>query len=129
MTGPPVIVGLIGMLIAWWFYIKQPDLPKKLAESMHGLYTLAAATNIRWTKFTPRVIVAPLLWISTNMLWHTVDEGVIDGTVNGSARVAREAGGQLRELRSGNTRSYASWVVIGAVGFAAILLVVWMKVH
>ena len=61
-------------------------------------------------------IIQPLLWISTNVLWHVVDEGVIDGTVNGTARVARETGAQLREIQSGNTRSYARWVVIGAVG-------------
>jgi NADH-quinone oxidoreductase subunit L len=128
VTGPPVIVGLIGILIAWWFYIKRPDLPKKLAASMHGLYELLL--NKYWVdELYAATIVRPLLWISTNVLWHTVDEGIIDGTVNGSARVAREAGGKLRELQSGNARSYASWVVIGAVSFAAILLGVWMKVR
>jgi NADH-quinone oxidoreductase subunit L len=128
VTGPPVIVGLIGILIAWWFYIKRPDLPKKLAQSMHGLYELLL--NKYWVdELYAATIVRPLLWISTNVLWHTVDEGIIDGTVNGSARVARETGGKLRELQSGNARSYASWVVIGAVSFAAILLGVWMKVR
>jgi len=128
VTGPPVIVGLIGILIAWWFYIKRPDLPKKLAASMHGLYELLL--NKYWVdELYAATIVRPLLWISTNVLWHRVDEGIIDGTVNGSARVARDAGGKLRELQSGNARSYASWVVIGAVSFAAILLGVWMKVR
>jgi NADH-quinone oxidoreductase subunit L len=128
VTGPPVIVGLLGILIAWWFYIKRPDLPKKLAASMHGLYELLL--NKYWVdELYAATIVRPLLWISTNVLWHTVDEGIIDGTVNGSARAAREAGGKLRELQSGNARSYASWVVIGAVSFAAILLGVWMKVR
>jgi len=128
VTGPPVIVGLIGILIAWWFYIKRPDLPKKLAASMHGLYELLL--NKYWVdELYAATIVRPLLWISTNVLWHRVDEGIIDGTVNGSARVARDAGGKFRELQSGNARSYASWVVIGAVSFAAILLGVWMKVR
>jgi NADH-quinone oxidoreductase subunit L len=72
------------------------------------------------------VIVRPLLWVSTNVLWHVVDEGVIDGTVNGVASVAREAGGQLRQLQSGNARSYATWVVVGAVGFTVLLLGLWM---
>jgi NADH-quinone oxidoreductase subunit L len=72
------------------------------------------------------LIVRPLLWISTNVLWHVVDEGVIDGTVNSTARVARESGGQLRRLQSGNTRSYAAWVVMGAVGFTVLLLgILW----
>ena len=128
LTGPPVIVGLIGILIAWWFYIRKPDLPKKLAQSMYGLYTLVLH-KYYVDEIYGAVIIRPLLWISTNVLWHTVDEGLIDGTVNGSARLARETGGQLRELQSGNARSYASWVVVGAVGVTALLLGIWMKVH
>ena len=128
LTGPPVIVGLIGILLAWWFYIRRPDLPKKLAQSMYGLYTLVLH-KYYVDEIYAAVIVRPLLWISTNVLWHVVDEGLIDGTVNGSARLARETGGKLRELQSGNARSYASWVVVGAVGVTALLLGIWMKVH
>jgi len=128
VTGPPVIVGLIGILVAWWFYIRRPELPEKLARSMHGLYTLLL-NKYYVDEIYAATIVRPLLWISTNVLWHTVDEGLIDGTVNGSARLAREAGGKLRELQSGNARSYASWVVVGAVGVTALLLGIWMKVH
>jgi NADH-quinone oxidoreductase subunit L len=128
LTGPPVIVGLIGILIAWWFYIRKPDLPKKLAQTMYGLYTLVL-NKYYVDEIYGALIVRPLLWISTNVLWHTVDEGLIDGTVNGSARLARETGGKLRELQSGNARSYASWVVVGAVGVTALLLGIWMKVH
>jgi hypothetical protein len=32
----------------------------------------------------------------------------------------------LRELQSGNARSYATWVVLGAVGFTVLLLGLWM---
>jgi NADH-quinone oxidoreductase subunit L len=128
LTGPPVIVGLIGILVAWWFYIRRPDLPKKLASSMYGIYTLVLH-KYYVDEIYAAVIVRPLLWISTNVLWHTVDEGLIDGTVNGSARLARDTGGKLRELQSGNARSYASWVVVGAVGVTALLLGIWMKVH
>jgi NADH-quinone oxidoreductase subunit L len=128
VTGPPVIVGLLGILVAWWFYIRKPELPKKLAQSIDGLYTLLL-NKYYVDQLYAAVIVRPLLWISTNVLWHTVDEGIIDGAVNGAARLAREGGGQLRELQSGNARSYATWVVLGAVGVTALLLGVWIKVH
>jgi len=72
------------------------------------------------------LIVRPLLWISTNVLWHVVDEGVIDGVVNGSAHLARLSGRQVRRLQSGNTRSYASWVLIGVVGFTVLLLALFV---
>ena len=59
------------------------------------------------------------------MLWHVVDESLIDGTVNGSATVAQRVGGRLRRIQSGNTRSYASWMVMGAIGVTALLLGFW----
>jgi NADH-quinone oxidoreductase subunit L len=120
LTGWPVIVGVLGLLVAWWFYIKRPDTPKRLAASVHGLYTLLL-NKYYVDEIYAALIVRPLLWISTNVLWHVVDEGLIDGTVNGTATVARGSGAQARKLQSGNTRSYAAWVILGAVGFTAIL--------
>jgi len=123
-----VLIALIGFFVAWWFYIRKPGTAEKLAERMHGAYTLVL-NKYYVDEIYLALIVRPLLWVSTNVLWHVVDEGIIDGTVNGTGRVAREAGGQLRELQSGNARSYATWVVIGAVGVTAVLLGVWGMVH
>jgi NADH-quinone oxidoreductase subunit L len=125
LTGIPVILAVLGLLLAWWFYIRKPDAAKRAMQSMHGLYTLVC-NKYYVDEIYGALIVRPLLWISTNVLWHFVDETLIDGTVNGTARVAREAGGQLREIQSGNARSYASWVVVGAVGFTLLLIALWM---
>jgi NADH-quinone oxidoreductase subunit L len=128
LLAPGVIVALIGLLTAWWFYIRRPELPKKLAQSMHGLYTLLL-NKYYVDEIYLAVIVRPLLWISTNIFWHTVDEKVIDGAVNGVATGARELGGELRQIQSGNPRSYATWVVIGAVGVTVLVLGVWGMVR
>ncbi|MFZ3199959.1 MAG: NADH-quinone oxidoreductase subunit L [Candidatus Acidiferrales bacterium] len=121
LSAVAVLVALAGLLVAWWFYIRRPEAPKRLARSLHGLYTLIL-NKYYVDEIYAALIVRPLLWISTNVLWHVVDERVIDGAVNGAANSARGWGGQLRELQSGNERSYASWVVIGAVGFTVLLL-------
>jgi NADH-quinone oxidoreductase subunit L len=92
---------------------------------MRGLYALVY-NKYYVDQIYGALIVRPLLWISTNVLWHFVDEKLIDGAVNGTGRVAREAGGQLREIQSGNARSYATWVVVGAVGFTVLLIALWM---
>jgi NADH-quinone oxidoreductase subunit L len=128
LTGYPVLIALAGLLIAWWFYIKSPQTPKKLAESLRGPYTLVLH-KYYVDELYNAVIIQPLLWISTNVLWHVVDEGVIDGTVNGVARVSRETGSELREIQSGNARSYATWVVIGAVGVTVLMLGLWGMVR
>ena len=64
------------------------------------------------------------VWISDKILWHVVDERVIDGTVNGVATVSRETGDRLRHANTGNIRSYATWIVLGVVVFTSLLL--WM---
>src|SRR6202162_4691625 len=40
LLGAPVIAGLLGFLVAWWFYIQSPETPKKLADSLAGPYKL-----------------------------------------------------------------------------------------
>jgi len=127
LTGWPVIVAVLGLLLAWWFYIRRPDAAKRAMQSMRGLYTLIY-NKYYVDEIYAALFVRPLLWISINVLWHVVDEKVIDGTLNSIAHVSREAGGQVRELQSGNARSYAAWVVVGAVGFTILLLGlgIWM---
>jgi NADH-quinone oxidoreductase subunit L len=127
LSGMAVGVALIGLFVAWWFYIRKPEAPKKLERSLHGPYKLLL-NKYYMDEIYLAMIVRPLLWLSTNVLWRVVDEGLIDGTVNGAAHMAQGTGKQLRKLQSGNARSYASWVVIGAVGVTVVLLGIWMKV-
>ena len=123
LLGAPVIAGLLGFLLAWWFYIRSPETPKKIAESLSAPYKLLREKYFV-DELYAAVIVRPLVWISDKVLWHAVDEGVIDGAVNGVARVSRESGDRLRYICSGNTRSYATWILLGAVIFTSLLL--WM---
>jgi len=51
LLGAPVIAGLVGLFLAWWFYIRSPETPKKLAVS------LAAALQIAERKIFYRRIV------------------------------------------------------------------------
>jgi NADH-quinone oxidoreductase subunit L len=67
------------------------------------------------------LIVRPLLWISTNVFWKAVDVAGIDGTVNGIAHGATAVGDGTRHAQSGNTRSYAVWVVVGAIIVLAVI--------
>jgi NADH-quinone oxidoreductase subunit L len=61
------------------------------------------------------ILVNPLRRVSESFLWKTVDAKVIDGLyVNGSAGLALNAGGLMRRMQSGNLRSYATWILLGA---------------
>ena len=120
-SGFAVLAGVIGLAIAWFIYLGDPERPKRLAKSLGGLYKLVYGKYFV-DEIYGALIIKPLIWGSEHILWHVVDEGMIDGTVNGAADAARAAGGQARKLQSGNARSYATWVIIGAVGFTALLL-------
>jgi NADH-quinone oxidoreductase subunit L len=123
LLGAPVIAGLVGFFLAWWFYIRSPETPKKLAASLAAPYKLLSGKYFI-DELYAAVIVRPLVWISDKVLWHVVDERVIDGTVNGVARVSRETGDRLRYASTGNIRSYAAWILMGVVVFTSLLL--WM---
>ena len=123
LIGAPVIAGLLGFLLAWWLYIKSPATPKKLASSLSGPYKLLSGKYFI-DELYAAVIVRPLVWISSNVLWHAVDERAIDGTVNGVAFVSSETGDRLRRANTGNIRSYATWIVLGVLVFTSLLL--WM---
>ncbi len=121
--GLPVIAGLIGFAAAWWLYLQRPEAPARISESLGAVYRLVAGKYFI-DELYGAVIVRPLLWLSRNFLWHAVDERAIDGTVNGVARGTGEVGDKLRHLNSGNTRTYATWVVMGALALTTLL--VWM---
>jgi NADH-quinone oxidoreductase subunit L len=67
------------------------------------------------------LVVKPLVWISTVVLWKAADAGLIDGAVNGIAHTTTAAGDVSRHAQSGNTRSYAVWVVVGALVILGII--------
>jgi NADH-quinone oxidoreductase subunit L len=123
LLGAPVIAGLVGFFFAWWFYVQSPETPKKLAASLAAPYKLLRGKYFV-DELYAAVIVRPLVWISDRFLWHVVDESLIDGTVNGVARVSRETGDRLRYASTGNIRSYAAWILMGVVVFTSLLL--WM---
>jgi NADH-quinone oxidoreductase subunit L len=123
LLGAPVIAGILGFVLAWWFYIKRPQTPKKLADSLSAPYKLLSGKYFI-DELYQAAIVGPLIWVSRNILWHAIDERAIDGTVNGVATVSRETGDRLRHANTGNIRSYATWIVLGVVVFTSLLL--WM---
>jgi NADH-quinone oxidoreductase subunit L len=110
----PMAAGLVGILLAWVVYLAKPGLADSLADSVKGLYT--AVYNKFWVdEIYDAAVVGPVVNGSRVVLWKGVDVGLIDGAVNGVGARARNLGGVLRMLQSGNIRSYATWVLFGSV--------------
>jgi len=122
-----VVTALLGFIVAFWLYIKQPGKPEQLAKSMRGVYT-TLLNKYYVDEIYAALIVKPLLWLSSSVLWQVVDVRVIDATVNGIAEGATDLGDGVRHTQSGNTRSYAVWVVIGALVIIAIIFWPYFRV-
>jgi NADH-quinone oxidoreductase subunit L len=122
-TGISVGAGLLGLSFAWLLYGRRTELPDRIAASIHGLYS-AVAHKYWIDELYAWLFVRPLIAISGIVFWRGIDQGVIDAALNGSADGARELSDEVRHMQSGNLRSYAGWIAVGAA--AMIAYMVWM---
>jgi NADH-quinone oxidoreductase subunit L len=121
-----ISVAGLGWLLAYLLYSRRPQLPARIAASLGGLYR-AVANKYYIDELYAVLFVKPVIDGSTAILWHDVDQGVIDAAVNDSADAARHVSDNVRHMQSGNLRSYAGWVAAG--GAVVIAYMVWMGVR
>jgi NADH-quinone oxidoreductase subunit L len=106
--------GFLGIAIAYFTYQVKPGLAESIANGIKPLYQLVY-NKYFVDELYDATIVNPTVAGSRVVLWKGVDAGLIDGTVNGVGARAKDVGGLLKMLQSGNIRSYAAWVVFGSV--------------
>jgi NADH-quinone oxidoreductase subunit L len=118
----PFIAMLIGFAVSWWFYIKNPALPKALAQSQRPLY-LFLLNKWYFDEIYDFLFVRPAMWVG-RFLWKRGDGGTIDGFLNGVAMgivpfFTRLAG----RAQSGYIFTYVFWMVLGIA-----VLITWMSI-
>ncbi len=126
LMGVSISVAGLGWLLAYLLYSRRPQLPARIAASLGALYR-AVANKYYIDELYAVLFVNPVVDGSTTILWHGVDQGAIDATVNNSASAARHVSDTVRHMQSGNLRSYAGWVAAG--GAVVIAYMVWMGVR
>ncbi|MEW6128363.1 MAG: NADH-quinone oxidoreductase subunit L [Acidobacteriota bacterium] len=105
LMGVSVLIAIAGIGIGWGWFNKNPLWqPPRLLEEKYKVDEVYDAT-----------IIQPIKQGSTNVLWKFIDVKIIDGAVNGAAKLTDSIGGVLRYLQSGFARSYVALVVIGAL--------------
>lgn len=110
--GPAVYLAFAGVLTAWFGYLKQPELPGKLAARVHWLYKLLA--NKYYFDEIYEFVFARGARRVGGFLWQTGDVRLIDGAlVNGSARIVGMLAGVIRQAQSGYLYHYAFAMIIG----------------
>ncbi len=117
----PFWLALAGVVLAWYLYLKRPDLPAAIAARMKGLHALLLG------KYYIDELYAFLfrdgLRKVGSFLWKVGDVKLIDGVmVNGSAWVVGQVARLSRQLQSGYLYTYAFTMLIGVLG----LLLLWL---
>ena len=113
-----VLVALAGWWVADRFYRRQPDAPARLAAAMPHGYKLVL-NKYFVDEIYGFTIVKPLLAFSKFILGWVVDVALVGGAAWLLAGIAQFMGAILQRWQSGNLRSYAAWLALGA---AAVLL-------
>jgi NADH-quinone oxidoreductase subunit L len=120
---PSVLIGLLGIGIAYLMYKKETDLPDRVAGAFKYGYKWA------YNKFyvdelylfvTKKIIFR---YISTPIAWF--DRHIVDGTMNSIAAVTQGISFRIREFQSGQLQKYAFVFVTGAVLLAILLIYFW----
>jgi NADH-quinone oxidoreductase subunit L len=113
-----------GVFVAWFLYLKRPDIPESIKNKLSGLYNLL-----------DRKYYFDDLYINGfaaggrglgRFLWQKGDELVIDGIlVNGTANTIGRLAGVLRHIQTGYLYTYAFAMIIGLT----ILLgwLIWLR--
>jgi NADH-quinone oxidoreductase subunit L len=125
LMGLSVLIAAIGSTIAIYFYWLKPRLPETLLPRFQPIYSLIH-NKFYVDEIYDFAFVRSTYRFSRDVLFKFCDVVVIEGIVNGTARVAHKLGETLRPLHSGDTRTYARWITVGTlftlllIGFGAL---------
>ncbi len=117
----PTVTGVLGILLAYLFYMVNPALPVRLAETFPGIY-LFLLNKWYFDELYDFLFVRPAQRLG-RFLWHTGDETIIDGVPNGLAAITTDSSGQVVRLQNGSLATYAFVMLVGLVALIAIFLV------
>ena len=112
-AGISMFVALIGWFFADLMYRRNKKVPASEGQKVSALTNLLR--HKYWIdEIYGAVIIRPLLTLSRVVLWRGVDGGIVDGSGTALAGTASGFSSIVRRMQSGNIRSYAGWLAMGA---------------
>jgi NADH-quinone oxidoreductase subunit L len=108
----PFALAASGVGLAWFFYMKRPDIPAKI-QIQFSFINRVLENKYGFDSFNERVFAAGSRFIG-NKLWQIGDVKIIDGAiVNGTAHLIGKLSGVVRKLQTGLIYHYAFAMIIG----------------
>ena len=119
-------LGMLGILLAYIFYLRMPGLPMILAWRLKGLYELLLE-KYRIDELYNLLITRPLFFISDYILNRGIDQTLIDGTANGAGLAVESSGEVARRAEDGNVQHYAFVYLLGVIAIVGYYLYLVVK--
>ena len=114
LVSVPFWLALAGIATAWVLYLKNTDLPDRVARAFGPMYALVER-KYGFDELYAWLFAAGARNLGTGF-WRAGDQALIDGLlVNGSARVVGWFSGVVRLFQSGFVYQYAFSMLIGVV--------------
>ncbi len=108
----PFVLAASGVGLAWYFYMKRPDIPAKIQTRFSFIHQILE-NKYGFDSFNERVFAAGSRLIGSK-LWQIGDVQLIDGAmVNGTANLIGKFSGVVRKLQTGLIYHYAFAMIIG----------------
>ena len=120
----PLVLSLIGLAIAAYYYRLHPAYAKAIADENGPIYRFVYN---KWyvDEIYQAIFVRGARGLG-DFLWHTGDQTIIDGGgPNGVAWLSARAGRGLAVLQSGYLYHYAFVMLLGVAGLLTYALVAW----
>jgi NADH-quinone oxidoreductase subunit L len=103
------------MVLGWVIYAQKREWPNAVAQKFGFVYRLVA-NKYYVDEIYDFLIVRPLNWISTKILWQTIDDTFVDGlAVHGTARTVGVWANIVSMAETGVLQQYLLYFLIGAV--------------
>jgi len=114
-------LALGGVALAWFFYMKRPDIPALLAKKFGVLYRVLER-KYGFDEFNDWFFARGARLLG-GRLWRWGDATVIDGwVVNGSARMVGWVATWTRQIQSGYLYHYAFAMIVGVALLATLFV-------
>ena len=121
---PSVLIGLLGIAVAWILYKKESDVPEKLSKKFGMLYT-ATYNKFYFDEiylFVTKKII--FNYISRPVAWF--DRHIVDGFMVGIGLTTEKVSYRIKGMQSGQLQHYAFMFVAGALALALSMIYMLM---
>jgi NADH-quinone oxidoreductase subunit L len=121
LMGASLGVASLSAFISYHFYVKSPETPAKIANSIKPVYELVFKKYLVDELYF-KTIINPLVALSRKV-WFHIDVNFIDKLTYIIADLIKGGGGVTRSLQTGNVQVYAMYIAIGLVIALSIIIV------